>query len=209
MNSVLTMAMPKGRIFEEAAELLRQAGYRLPPEFDDNRKLIIDVEEEGLRFILAKPMDVATYVEHGVADVGIAGKDVLLEEERDVYELLDLKISRCHLAVAGLPNTKMNDVAPRVATKYPNVAEAYFREQGEQVEIIKLNGSIELAPMIGLSDRIVDIVSTGQTLRENGLVEYERIVEVTSRLIVNPVSYRVKDARIDELVRRLHEVVIS
>ncbi|MBL4954996.1 ATP phosphoribosyltransferase [Neobacillus sp. YIM B02564] len=207
MNDFLTIAMPKGRIFEEAVELLRKAGYKLPPEFDDSRKLILDVPEESLRFILAKPMDVATYVEHGVADVGIAGKDVLLEEERDVYELLDLKISACYLAVAGLPNTKMNDVAPRVATKYPNVAEAYFREQGEQVEIIKLNGSIELAPIIGLSDRIVDIVSTGRTMKENGLVEYERIVDVTSRLIVNPVSYRIKDGQIDELVRRLHNVV--
>lgn len=207
MNDFLTMAMPKGRIFEEAVELLRKAGYKLPPEFDDSRKLIIDVPEEKLRFILAKPMDVATYVEHGVADVGIAGKDVLLEEERDVYELLDLKISACYLAVAGLPDTNMNEVAPRVATKYPNVAEAYFREQGEQVEIIKLNGSIELAPLIGLSDRIVDIVSTGRTMKENGLVEYERIVDVTSRLIVNPVSYRIRDIQIDELVTRLHEVV--
>jgi ATP phosphoribosyltransferase len=199
--------MPKGRIFIEALELLRNAGYKLPPEFDDSRKLIIDVAEENLRFILAKPMDVATYVEHGVADVGIAGKDVLLEEERDVYELLDLKISYCYLAVAGLPDTKMNDVAPRVATKYPHVAEAYFREQGEQVEIIKLNGSIELAPIIGLSDRIVDIVSTGQTLKENGLVEYERIKDVTSRFIVNPVSYRIKDQQIDEMVKRLSVVV--
>jgi ATP phosphoribosyltransferase len=207
MNKIVTIAMPKGRIFEEAADLLRKAGYKLPPEFDDSRKLIIDVEEEGLRFILAKPMDVPTYVEHGVADIGIAGKDVLLEEERDVYELLDLKISACYLAVAGLPNTKMNDVAPRVATKYPNVAAAYFREQGEQVEIIKLNGSIELAPIIGLSDRIVDIVSSGRTLKENGLVEYERIVDVTSRLIVNPVSYRLIDDRINELVARLTPVV--
>jgi ATP phosphoribosyltransferase len=131
----------------------------------------------------------------------------LLEEERDVYELLDLRISACYLAVAGLPGTKMSDVAPRVATKYPNVAEAYFREQGEQVEIIKLNGSIELAPIIGLSDRIVDIVSTGRTMRENGLVEYERIVDVTSRLIVNPVSYRIKDSQIDDLVTRLSKVV--
>lgn len=207
MNDVLTIAMPKGRIFEEAVVLLRKAGYQLPPEFDDSRKLIIEVADESLRFILAKPMDVATYVEHGVADVGIAGKDVLLEEERDVYELLDLKISYCYLAVAGLPDTKMNDVAPRVATKYPNVAEAYFREQGEQVEIIKLNGSIELAPLIGLSDRIVDIVSTGRTLKENGLVEYERIVDVTSRLVVNPVSYRLKDQQINDLVKRLSEVV--
>ncbi|WP_190284703.1 ATP phosphoribosyltransferase [Bacillus sp. S3] len=207
MSNILTIAMPKGRIFEEAVELLRKADYKLPPEFDDSRKLIIDVEEEGLRFILSKPMDVATYVEHGVADVGIAGKDVLLEEERDVYELLDLKISHCYLAVAGLPDTKMNEVAPRVATKYPNIAEAYFREQGEQVEIIKLNGSIELAPLIGLSDRIVDIVSTGRTLKENGLVEYERIIDVTSRFIVNRVSYRMKDKQIDEMVTRLSEVV--
>lgn len=207
MQDIITIAMPKGRIFEEAAELLRQAGYRLPPEFEDSRKLIIDVEEERFRFILAKPMDVPTYVEHGVADLGISGKDVMLEEERDVYELLDLKISECYLAVAGLPGTKMNDVAPKVATKYPNVAARYFREQGEQVEIIKLNGSIELAPLIGLSDRIVDIVSTGRTLLENGLVEYERIIDITSRLIVNPVSYRMKDERINDLVERLATVI--
>jgi ATP phosphoribosyltransferase len=207
VNEQLTIAMPKGRIFTEAVDLLRNAGFDLPPEFDDSRKLIIDVEEENFRFILAKPMDVATYVEHGVADLGIAGKDVLLEEERDVYELLDLKISGCYLAVAGLPDTKMNDVAPKIATKYPNIAAAYFREQGEQVEIIKLNGSIELAPLIGLADRIVDIVSTGRTLKENGLVEYETITSVTSRLIVNPVSYRIKDERISELVKRLNEVI--
>lgn len=206
MNEMITIAMPKGRIFEEAADLLRQAGYELPPEFEGSRKLIIDVEEESFRFILAKPMDVPTYVEHGVADLGIAGKDVMLEEERDVYELLDLQISKCYLAVAGLPGTRMNDVAPKIATKYPNVAARYFREQGEQVEIIKLNGSIELAPLIGLSDRIVDIVSTGRTLVENGLVEYERIVDITSRLIVNPVSYRMKDERINELVERLTSV---
>ncbi|KAB2329073.1 ATP phosphoribosyltransferase [Cytobacillus depressus] len=206
MKDILTIAMPKGRIFEDAVELLRQAGFRLPPEFDDSRKLIIDVPEESFRFILAKPMDVPTYVEHGVADIGIAGKDVMLEEERVVYELLDLKISACYLAVAGLPNTKMNLIAPKVATKYPNVAAAYFREQGEQVEIIKLNGSIELAPLIGLADRIVDIVSTGRTLKENGLVEYERIVDITSRLIVNPASFRMKDERISELVERLSEV---
>ncbi|MBN6885344.1 ATP phosphoribosyltransferase [Cytobacillus horneckiae] len=207
MKDILTIAMPKGRIFTEAAEMLRVAGFQLPPEFDDSRKLIIDVPEEKFRFILAKPMDVPTYVEHGVADLGIAGKDVMLEEERDVYELLDLKISACYLAVAGIPNTKMNDVAPKIATKYPNVAAAYFREQGEQVEIIKLNGSIELAPLIGLADRIVDIVSTGRTLKENGLVEYEDIVNITSRLIVNPVSYRMKDARISEVVDRLTEVI--
>ncbi|MGJ7920220.1 ATP phosphoribosyltransferase [Neobacillus sp. LXY-4] len=206
-NTMLTIAMPKGRIFEEASDLLRKAGFRLPPEFEDSRKLIIDVPEENFRFILAKPMDVPTYVEHGVADLGIAGKDVMLEEDRDVYELLDLKISKCYLAVAGLPNTEMNNVAPKIATKYPKVTAAYFRQQGEQVEVIKLNGSIELAPIIGLADRIVDIVSTGRTLVENGLVEYEQIVGITSRLIVNPVSYQIKDERIRELVERLSEVI--
>ncbi|WP_100374003.1 ATP phosphoribosyltransferase [Bacillus sp. FJAT-45037] len=207
MSERLTIAMPKGRIFEEAADLLRQAGYRLPDEFDDSRKLIIDVEEENLRFILAKPMDVPTYVEHGVADVGVAGKDVMIEEERDVYEVLDLKISACYLAVAGLPGYEKKDINPKVASKYPNLAAQYFKEQGEQVEMIKLNGSIELAPLIGLADRIVDIVSTGQTLRENGLVEMETIVPITSRLIVNPVSYRMKDDRIDQLVERLSTVI--
>jgi ATP phosphoribosyltransferase len=205
--SSLTIAMPKGRIFEEAVELLRKADYDLPPEFDESRKLIIEVPQEDLRFILAKPMDVPTYVEHGVADLGIAGKDVMLEEERNVYELLDLKISGCYLAVAGLPGTKMSDVAPKIATKYPNVASSYFREQGEQVEIIKLNGSIELAPLIGLADRIVDIVSTGRTLKENGLVEYETIVDITSRLIANPVSYRMKDEKIEDLVARLTRII--
>ena len=206
---MLTIAMPKGRIFDEALELLRKAGYALPPEFAESRKLMIDIPQEEMRFILAKPMDVVTYVEHGVADLGIAGKDVLLEEERDVYELLDLRISQCRLAVAGLPNSRLNDIAPRVATKYPNVASSYFREQGEQVEIISLNGSIELAPLIGLADRIVDIVSTGRTLKENGLVEFEKIADVTSRLIVNLVSYRMKDQKIDELVERLSAVITN
>lgn len=207
MRQPLTIAMPKGRIFAEAVELFKKAGYQLPPEFDDSRKLIIDVEEENLRFILAKPVDVATYVEHGVAHVGIAGKDVLLEVERNVYELLDLKISTCYLAVAGLPNMKINDVAPKVATKYPKLTSAYFRKKGEQVEIIKLNGSIELAPLIGLADRIVDIVSTGRTLKENGLVEYEKIDDISSRLIANPVSYQMYPQRIKELVDKLGAVL--
>lgn len=206
-TNFLTIAMPKGRIFEDAVDLLKKGGYRLPSEFDESRKLIIQVPQENMSFILAKPMDVPTYVEHGVADIGIAGKDVLLEKDRDVYELLDLKISKCHMAVAGLPGTKVRDVAPKVATKYPNLASSYFREQGEQVEIIKLNGSIELAPLIGLAERIVDIVSTGQTLKENGLIELEHIVDITSRLIVNPVSYRMKDVEIDDMMTRLSAII--
>ena len=199
----LTIAMPKGRIFEEAYELLIQAGYELPTEMELSRKLLIEIPEEKIRFILAKPMDVPVYVEHGVADIGIAGKDVLLEQQRTVHELLDLKISRCYIASAGLPNTKLNEVAPRIATKYPTIATNYYKEIGEQVEIIELNGSIELAPMINLADRIVDIVSTGRTLKENGLVEYERIADVSSRLIANPVSYRMKSERIQDLVVRV------
>lgn len=203
----LTIAMPKGRIFEEAYEMLIQAGFNLPEEVEMSRKLMIEIPEEKIRFILAKPMDVPVYVEHGVADIGIAGKDVLLEQRRTVHELLDLKISECYIASAGLPNTIMNDIAPRIATKYPNIAMKYYKGIGEQVEIIELNGSIELAPMIGLADRIVDIVSTGRTLKENGLVEYEHIAQVSSRLIANPVSYRMKSERIQDLVRRLKNCV--
>lgn len=207
-SELLTVAMPKGRIFEEAVGLLREAGYDLPPEFDDSRKLIIEAPASGMQFILAKPMDVPTYVEHGVADVGVAGKDVMIEEERDVYEVLDLKISACYMAVAALPSYSADrDVAPKVASKYPKLTSDYFREQGEQVEIIKLNGSIELAPIVGLADRIVDIVSTGQTLKENGLVELETMMPITSRFIVNPVSYRTKSKQIDEMVDRLAVVV--
>jgi len=201
--SELTIAMPKGRIFEEAYVLLQRAGFQLPEDLDESRKLIVEAPNERIRFILAKPMDVPVYVEHGVADIGIAGKDVLLEQKRIVHELLDLKISRCYIATAGLPNTSMNNIAPRVATKYPSIASDFYKQKGEQVEIISLNGSIELAPMIGLADRIVDIVSTGKTLKENGLIEYEKIVEVTSRLIANPVSYRLKNERIRELVQKL------
>lgn len=203
----LTIAMPKGRIFEEALELMKIARFQLPDEIDDSRKLIVEVPEEQLRFILSKPMDVPTYVEHGVADIGVAGKDVLLEQNRSVIELLDLQISYCYLATAGLPGTELNDAAPRVATKYPAVATSFYKEKGEQVEIIGLNGSIELAPMIGLADRIVDIVSTGRTLKENGLVEYEKIADITSRLIANPVSYRLKQQRIQELTKRLRQAV--
>lgn len=207
MSDFLTIAMPKGRIFNEAANLLKEAGFELPLEIETSRKLILTAEQSKFRFILAKPVDVPTYVEYGVADIGIAGKDVLLEEKRDVYEVIDLGISACHLAVASLPGHSVDPVMSKVATKYPNVATKYFRRQGEQVEIITLNGSIELAPLIGLADRIVDIVSTGQTLKENGLVETEKLADITSRLIINPVSYRLKKAMIDPMVAKLTAVV--
>lgn len=206
MNKWVTIAVPKGRIFEEAVGLMKMAGLPVTAELEDSRKLIIPADEAGLQFILAKPADVPTYVEYGVADLGVVGKDVLAEEERDAYELLDLQIGHCHMAVAGLPDWKPT-YAPRVATKYPRLASRYFRERGQQVEVIKLNGSIELAPLIGLAERIVDIVSTGRTLKENGLVELEYIMPVTSRLIANRVSYRMKSREVDEICGRFSTAI--
>jgi len=203
----LIVAMPKGRIFEEAVDLLRRAGVDLPPEFEESRKLIVSAPEAGLDFILAKPTDVPTYVEYGVADIGVVGKDVLVEEDRDVYELLDLNISKCKMVVAGLPDWKEDGKQPRVATKFPRIASRFFREKGQQVEVIKLNGSIELAPIIGLADRIVDIVSTGRTLKENGLVVHEEIMPISSRLIANRVSYRMKSEAIDYVYQKFASVV--
>lgn len=202
----LTIAMPKGRIFEEAVHFLQQAGLQVTGELQDSRKLIIPVENASLEFMLAKPTDVPTYVEYGVADVGVVGKDVLLEEERDVYELLNLRIGRCRMVVAGLPGWRQTE-APRVATKYPRIASRYFREQGQQVEVIKLNGSVELAPLIGLADRIVDIVSTGRTLKENGLVELEHICDITTRLIANRASYRMKSEAVDDIAQKFWEAI--
>ncbi|CAM4087044.1 MULTISPECIES: ATP phosphoribosyltransferase [Saccharibacillus] len=206
MGEVLKVAMPKGRIYKKAAELFRAAGIVIPDDVDDSRRLVIPIPEANMEFIMAKPVDVPTYVEYGVADIGIVGKDVLLEENRDVYELLDLGIARCRMSVIALPD-RQPGIHLRVATKYPNVATRYFREQGEQVEVIKLNGSIELAPLIGLADRIVDMVETGQTLKDNGLVELESIFGITSRLIANRVSYRMKNDAIQQLCDKLEKVM--
>ena len=207
-ENVLRVAMPKGRIYKQASKLFRDAGLPIPTEYDDTRKLIIELPEAKMEFIMAKPVDVPTYVEYGVTDIGIVGKDVLMEENRDVYELLDLGIAKCRMSVIALPDWQQS-FHPRVATKYPNVASAYFRELGQQVEVIKLNGSIELAPMIGLADRIVDMVETGQTLKENGLVEQTEIFEITSRLIANRVSYRMKNERIQSLCDLLQETLAA
>jgi ATP phosphoribosyltransferase len=208
MQDVLKVAMPKGRIYKQASKLFREAGLIIPDDIDDSRKLIISVPEANMEFIMAKPVDVPTYVEYGVADIGVVGKDVLMEENRNVYELLDLGIARCRMSVIGLPDWEPV-LNPRVATKYPNVASQYFRERGQQVEVIKLNGSIELAPLIGLADRIVDMVETGQTLKENGLVEQEQIFAITSRLIANRVSYRLKNESIQELCDKLQHLIAS
>lgn len=202
-HQTVTVAMPKGRIFGEAVSLFQRAGIPLPDDFSEaSRKLIIPANDAGLTFFLAKPVDVPTYVEYGVADIGIVGKDVLLEEERNVYELLDLAIGKCRISVAGPPDSEKQPFS-RVATQYPRTASRYFREQGRQVDVIKLNGSVELAPLIGLAERIVDIVSTGRTLKENGLVEQETIRAITSRLIANRVSFRMKYEAIDRLCRQI------
>jgi len=206
MRDTLKVAMPKGRIYKQASALFREAGLPISSDFDDTRKLIIELPEANMEFIMAKPVDVPTYVEYGVADIGIVGKDVLMEENKDVYELLDLGIAPCRMSVIGLPDWKPV-IHPRVATKYPNVASQYFRELGQQVDVIKLNGSIELAPLIGLADRIVDMVETGQTLRDNGLIEMEQIFSITSRLIANRVSYRMKNDAIQGLCDQLQRVI--
>lgn len=206
MAELLKVAMPKGRIYKQASKLFRKAGLMIPEDFDDSRRLIVPIPEAGMEFILAKPVDVPIYVEYGVADIGVVGKDVLMEDNRDVYELLDLGIARCRMSVIGMPDWKPA-INPRVATKYPNVASEYFRKKGQQVEVIKLNGSIELAPLIGLADRIVDMVETGQTLKDNGLVEMEEMFGVTSRLIANRVSYRMKNEPIQRLCDLLQETL--
>ncbi|MBD7971128.1 MULTISPECIES: ATP phosphoribosyltransferase [Paenibacillus] len=206
MSEILKVAMPKGRIYKKASQLFRAAGIYIPEDIDDTRKLVIPIPEASLEFIMAKPVDVPTYVEYGAADIGIVGKDVLLEENRDVYELLDLGIARCRMSVIGLPDWEPG-IRQRVATKYPNVASQYFREQGQQVEVIKLNGSIELAPLIGLADRIVDMVETGQTLKENGLIELDSMFDITSRLIANRVSYRMKNDQIQGICDSLQQVI--
>ncbi|TCP55883.1 ATP phosphoribosyltransferase [Tumebacillus sp. BK434] len=202
----LTVALSKGRIMDETLKLMAAAGMPLPEELH-SRKLILRSPGGEVDFILAKPVDVPTYVEYGAADVGIAGKDVLTEAGRDLYELLDLGIGRCKMSVAGLPEQQPHQAMPRVASKYPRIAADYFRSRGQQVEVIFLNGSVELAPLIGLAERIVDVVETGRTLRENGLVVQEDIMDISTRVVANRMSFRLKSAAIDEFVRRLRAVV--
>lgn len=200
----LTIALAKGRMLPPALDLLERAGIGCGQLREKTRRLIFAVAEHRLRFILAKPADIPTYVEYGAADLGIVGKDVLMEEERELYELLDLGIGYCRLAVARRAGS--GAVGGYVATKYPRVTERYFQGQGRQLEVIKLHGSIELAPLLGLADFIVDLVSTGRTLRENNLEEVETIAHITSRLVANPGSYQVKGERVTWLLGLLAKV---
>ena len=207
----LTIALPKGKLFARSVELLAKVGYNAENVMEDSRKLVISNTETKVRFIITKTVDLPTYVEYGAADIGIIGKDVLLEEDKDVYELLDLKYGKCRLMLA-VPEEKrrpkLTDYAHlRVATKYQNSARKYFDKLGIQTEIIKLNGSIELAPIVGLSELIVDIVETGTTLKENKLVEIDVVYHASARLIANKVSFKLKFERLNKLVQDLKRVL--
>lgn len=208
----LTFALGKGRLANKAMDLFEAVGISCGEMRDKNtRKLIFVNEDLKLRFFLAKGPDVPTYVEYGAADIGIVGEDTILEENRNIYEVLDLDFGKCRMCVAGPAGARdllQNHQQIRVASKYPRIAGDYFRNQKHQTaEIIKLNGSIELAPIVGLSDVIVDIVETGSTLKENGLVVLEEVVPLSARMVVNPVSMKMEQERIGHLITDLRRVV--
>lgn len=211
MQDYITIALPKGKMFAKSVDLLAKVGYTAENVCEDSRLLIISNPIDKVRFIITKTMDLPTYVECGAADIGIIGKDVLLEENKDVYELLDLKFGLCRLMLA-VPEAEirpqLTDYANlRIATKYPQVTQKFFSQQSMQVEIIKLNGSIELAPMVGLADLIVDIVETGTTLKANKLQEIHKLHTCTARLIANRVSFRMKFNRLHKLVCDLQTLI--
>ncbi len=209
----LTIALPKGKLFSLSAELLAKIGYTAEGLSDKSRKLIITNEEKKLRFIVSKTADVPTYVEYGAADIGVIGKDVLLESGKDVYELLDLGFGKCHLMMAVPKADKRDRLGDydhtRVATKFPHIAEQFFNRHGMQMEYIELHGSIELGPIVGLSESIVDIVETGTTLKENDLEEIEHVMDASARLIANRVSFKLKFDRIYQLVVELKKVLMA
>ncbi len=205
MNQI-TFALAKGRLAKEAMGILKTIGIRCTEMEEESRKLLFTSDDGNFRFFLSKASDVPTYVDYGVADIGIVGKDTILEENRDVYEVLDLGFGKCHMAVAGEPSKKElleGGGFLRVATKYPYIAKKYFEKTNRPVEIIKLNGSVELGPIVGLSDVIVDIVESGKTLEENGLVVLEKIVPLSARCIVNTASLKVKHDEIRTLLNQI------
>ena len=207
----LTFALAKGRLADKTMELLEQMGITCDEMKEDSRKLIFTNEELKLKFFLSKASDVPTYVESGTADIGIVGKDTLLEEGRNLYEVLDLKMGKCRFAVAGykeIQDKLDNSMALVVATKYPNIAKEYFYQKKHQtIEIVKLHGSVELAPIVGLSDVIVDIVETGSTLKANGLEVLADICPVSARVVVNRVSMKLQHERIAEIIEGLKKLV--
>ena len=205
---MIQIALPKGRLGEKAYERMAQAGYECPAILEKNRKLTFENPEKGVRYFWVKPSDVSIYVERGAADIGIVGKDVLLEYRPDVYELLDLKMGKCRMCVAG-PEDFYDDHSRllRVATKFPHIATEYYKSRSRDIDIIRLNGSIELAPILGLSDVIVDIVETGKTLQENHLVVLEEIVPISARMICNRVSYQFRQKEVFNLQAQLAAVL--
>jgi len=209
MPDTLTIALSKGRIFEQTMPLLEAAGIRALDDPERSRKLILDTNDPSVKLVIIRASDVPTYVQYGAADLGVAGKDVLLEHGGEgLYEPLDLRIARCRLMVAGKPDAGLEQRRRlRIATKYVHSAERHFAAQGKQVEIIKLYGSMELAPLVGLADLIVDLVESGNTLKANGLVPLEHIRDISSRLIVNKASWKMKHARVIGLLGALREAV--
>ena len=208
MNKILNVALPKGRLGEKVYDMFEKAGFPCPSIKENNRKLIFENKEVGVRYFWVKPSDVAIYVERGAADIGVAGKDILLEYNPDVYELLDLNIGKCDMAVAA----KADFVDDRnktltVATKFTNIAKKYYASQGRDIDIIHLNGSIELAPILGLSDVIVDIVETGATLKENKLAVVEKFLPISARLIANKANFKFKSQVIEKIISELKEKV--
>ena len=208
MKTTLNIALPKGRLGEKVYAMLEKAGFPCPEIKENSRKLIFENEELSIRYFWVKPSDVAIYVERAAADIGVAGKDILLEYSPDVYELLDLKTGVCKMAVAAKKEFRDNPKKTlKVATKFTNIAKNYYASLGRDIDIIHLNGSIEIAPILNLSDVIVDIVETGTTLKENGLEVKEKIVDISARLIANKASYKFKNEKIDTLVKGLGKIL--
>ena len=208
MKTMINIALPKGRLGEKAYGMFEAAGLECPSIKEENRKLIFENPEKGVRYFWVKPSDVVIYVERGAADIGIAGKDIILEYSPDIYELADLGIGKCRMAVAAKKDfCDRRDRTLRVATKFPNIAKGYYSSLSREIDIIKLNGSIELAPILGLSDVIVDIVETGKTLYENDLEPKSDIVNISARLVANKVSYKFKNERIKEIREAVERVI--
>jgi ATP phosphoribosyltransferase len=209
-DAPLTIALSKGRIFQQTLPLLAQAGIMPLEDPDTSRKLILATNQARARLVIIRASDVPTYVQYGAADLGVAGKDVLMEHGGEgLYEPLDLKIARCRMMVAGIPDADLGTGRLRVATKYVRSAERHFAAQGKQVEIIKLYGSMELAPLVHLSDLIVDLVESGNTLKANGLVPLQHIADISSRLVVNKASWKMKHAAVMALLGALREAVAT
>ena len=203
---MLNIALPKGRLGNKVYKMLHEAGFSCPEILEDSRKLIFENKEAGVKYFLVKPTDVAIYVEYGAADIGVVGKDSLREGKNDVFELLDTGFGVCRMAVAARKGFRDNLERPlRVATKYPEAAREFYNSKNREIEIIKLHGSIELAPVLGLSDVIVDIVETGTTLKENGLEVLEDIFPISARLIANKSSYRFKQKEIERIIEAIKE----